>query len=77
MGNVWINVGVYLGKNNSLKNYFFRSSVLFNNVFKAVTWKGFHLYPANVYLFKVNNRNTRKRCEVRSKLTIKTPERRQ
>ena len=29
----------------------------------------------NIYLFKVNNRNTRKRCEIWSKLTIKTPER--
>ena len=27
------------------------------------------------YLFKVNNKNTRKRCEICSKLTIKTPER--
>ena len=32
--------------------------------------------PANIYLFKVNNRNTRKRCEICSKLTIKTPVRR-
>ena len=31
--------------------------------------------PANIYLFKFNNRNTRKRCEMCSKLTIKTPER--
>ena len=31
--------------------------------------------PANIYLFKVNNKNTRKMCKVRSKLTIKTPER--
>ena len=30
--------------------------------------------PANMYLFKVNNRNTRKRCEICSKWTIKTPE---
>ena len=30
--------------------------------------------PANVYLFKVNNRNTRKRCEIGSKLTIKISE---
>ena len=30
-------------------------------------------YPANIYLFKVNNRNSRKRCEICSKLTIKTP----
>ena len=29
-----------------------------------------------IYLFKVNDRNTRKRCEICSKLTIKTPERR-
>ena len=32
--------------------------------------------PANIYLFKVNIRNTKKRCEIYSKLTIKTPERR-
>ena len=30
-----------------------------------------------IYLLKVNNRNTRTRCETCSKLTIKTPERRQ
>ena len=34
-------------------------------------------FPANIYLFKVSNRNTRKRCEICSKLTVKTPERRQ
>ena len=28
-------------------------------------------------MFKVNNRNTRIRCEICSELTIKTPERRQ
>ena len=33
--------------------------------------------PANISLFKVNNRNTRKRFEICSKLTIKTPEQRQ
>ena len=32
---------------------------------------------ANIYLFKVNNRNTRKMCKICSKLVIKTPERRQ
>ena len=31
--------------------------------------------PAGIYLLKVNNRNTRRRCEIYSKLTIKTPER--
>ena len=33
--------------------------------------------PVNIYLFKVNNRNPRKGCEICSKLTIKTPEQRQ
>ena len=32
--------------------------------------------PCNIYLFKVSNRNTRKSCEICSKLTLKTPERR-
>ena len=33
-------------------------------------------FPAGIYLLKVNNRNTRTRCEICSMLTIKTPERR-
>ena len=33
-------------------------------------------YAAVNYMFKVNNRNTRTKCEIYSKLTIKTPERR-
>ena len=33
--------------------------------------------PAGIYFLKVNNRNTRTRCEICSKLTTKTPERRQ
>ena len=42
----------------------------------------FHIFiqrhgPANIYLFKVSNRNTRKSYEMFSKLTIKKPERRQ
>ena len=31
--------------------------------------------PSRHYLLKVNNRNTRTRCEICPKLTIKTPER--
>ena len=31
-------------------------------------------FPAGNYMFKVNNKNTRTRCETCSKLTIKTPE---
>ena len=34
------------------------------------------LYTASIYLLKVNNRNTRTRYEISSKLSIKTPERR-
>ena len=30
--------------------------------------------PRNIYLFIVNSSNIRKRCEIYSKLTIKTPE---
>ena len=32
--------------------------------------------PVGNYLFKVNNKNTRTKCEICSKLTMKTPERR-
>ena len=35
------------------------------------------LFPIGICMFKVNNRNTRTRCEICSKLTIKTPEWRQ
>ena len=34
-------------------------------------------FLANIYLFKVNNRNSRKNCEICYKLTIKIPDRRQ
>ena len=36
----------------------------------------FNDFSAIIYLFKVNSENTRKRCEIFSKLTIKTLERR-
>ena len=35
-----------------------------------------NINPANIYLFKVNDRNSRKRYEIYSELTIKMPERR-
>ena len=35
------------------------------------------MIPAGNYMFKVNNRNTRTRCEICSNLAMKTPERRQ
>ena len=33
------------------------------------------VFPVDFYLLKVNNRNTRARCEIYSALTAKTPER--
>ena len=36
-----------------------------------------HDIEAGIYLLKVNNRNTRTRCEICSKFTIKIPQRRQ
>ena len=35
-----------------------------------------NVFRAGDYMLKVNNRTTRTRCEICSKLTIKTPERR-
>ena len=35
------------------------------------------ILPAGIYLFEINNRNTKTMCETCSKLTIKIPERRQ
>ena len=40
----------------------------------TMCWFGW--YPGGIYLLKFNNRNTRTRHEICSKLTIKTPERR-
>ena len=55
---------------------------IFPDVFRGhrkwtLTWKGliWKTNPAGNYLLKVNNRNTRTRCEICSKLTIKIPER--
>ena len=46
-------------------------------VYLKVFLNRFMLIQANIYLFKFNNKNTRKKCEGCSKLTIKTPKRRQ
>ena len=46
------------------------SSLLTDDVVKVATANS----PAGNYVFKVNNRNTRTRSEICSKLTINTPE---
>ena len=48
----------------------------FDTVNHVILRKKLYHYPAGNCMFKVNNRNTRTRCEICSKLTIKTPERR-
>ena len=39
-----------------------------------LTFSGGSSFPVNIYLLKVNNKNTKKRCEKYSNLTIKAPE---
>ena len=51
-----------------------RSSLICLNALELEAKFGDYPYPAGIYLLKVNNRNTRTRCEICSKLTIKTPE---
>ena len=50
----------------------------YSRMFIAYLMFGYNLslIPANIHLLKVNNRNTRKRYEICSKLKIKTRERR-
>ena len=45
----------------------------FENVPIPSPYTIYFLIPAGNFMFKVNNRNTRTRCEIGSKLTIKTP----
>ena len=42
----------------------------------VVTFGSSYSIPVGIYLLKVNDRNTRARFEICSKLTIKTPEQR-
>ena len=60
---------------SSLKNFFY-----FNIL--ALTWSQYlgvwvHYNQGGIYLLKVNNRSSRKSCEICSNLTITIPERRQ
>ena len=61
----------------------FVSAKLFVWFFVSTTYRitmkynfSFDYIPADICLFKVNNRNTRTRCKIYSKLTIMTSERR-
>ena len=45
------------------------------NVVWRINYSWLDIFLTNIYLFKVNNRNTIKICKIYSKSTIKTPER--
>ena len=45
--------------------------------FQGLPFLGILQEPVAIYMFKFNSRNTRTRCKICSKLTVKTPERRQ
>ena len=58
--------------------WIFQKHYLFPSAIYLLTTKKFakiEVSGANFYSFKVNNRSTGKRCEICSKLTVKTPER--
>ena len=65
-------------KQSNLSNFYqifcfeSNSQMIWNYLSSSRYW-----FPANIYLCKVNNKNTRKKCEICSKLTIKRPQRRQ
>ena len=45
------------------------SADIFERILINISLEQFHFTLGNIYLFKINNRNTRKRCEICSKLT--------
>ena len=55
-------------------SFFLKIEIEYKNLLYRVNLMN---HPANDYMFKVNIINTRTRCEICSKLTIKTPDRRQ
>ena len=60
-------------KNSESRNICYKNR---EKILNSMTSNSMNL-PANIYLFKVNNRNTRERCKICSKLIIKTSKQRQ
>ena len=56
-----------LGNREHVKFWWFNLEI-----FKMLVYDGFCFIQAGIYLLKVNNRNSRTRCEICSKSTIKT-----
>ena len=69
-------VNPYFMRKN-FRGVFRTMSNIYDEAFLQKQLSGIRRYPANIYLLKVNNSSTRKRCKIYSKLTIKTPARRQ
>ena len=70
-------IAVISASNNvPLHNFTFELGLAIADIGTAYLYSFSYLFqnPANIYLFKVNNRNTRKRCEIWSKLTVKATE---
>ena len=76
---------VKISLRHSVKEFFWRGNkfiylfIASNSTITSINqrnWtKQLKNYPAGIYLLKVNNRNTRTRCQICSKIIIKTPER--
>ena len=67
-------MGNFLGKVSYLRKHAWWSLPQ-TTLLKQISQQIF-LYPASIYMFKDNNKNSRTRFEICSKLTIETPERR-
>ena len=73
----------FTAKHENVLNHFQEETVsdavlvLFLLIFNEIlSVRGERANTTSNYMLKVNNRNSRTRCEICSKLTIKTPERR-
>ena len=69
-------VGPNLKKKINQKSITFiikRPVLLSESAYIVVSYKR-NIFPVDNYLFKANKRNTRPKCEICSKFTIKTPE---
>ena len=64
----------YFGSKPSLISCFFNKFFLHLSVIAVVCYLLTVWDPANIYLFKLNSRNSRKRCEMCPELTINTAE---
>ena len=70
----YLNRQFLLSSKNTFIIIHINTSFFIHNLITSNFLKG--QFPVGIYLLKVNNRNTRTKCEICSKLTIKTQQRR-